>query len=415
MSWQIKKLGDLADVITKGTTPTSIGFKYEEEGVNFIKVESITSDGKFLENKFAYISNDAHQALKRSQLKEGDILFSIAGALGRTALVNKNILPANTNQALAIIRLKSDKNILKEYILSTLTSGLALQQIENLKGGTAQQNLSLGQMKSFIIPIPPLSEQKQIVETLDKAFEKIDKAIANIEKNIQNAEELFQSKLEQIFSETDGSSDISWKYLTFDNLVSSTQIGIVRNTKEQSVDFPVRYFKMNNIKNNNGIDDSKYTSINATEDEIRKYSLKNGDFLFNTRNSYELVGKTCVFRSSDNEPIVFNNNILRARFKDFVNSDFVAYAFCTEKVKIKLNNIKNGTTSVVGIYYKSLKDLKIPVPPLSEQKKIVESLDNLNNHVQSIIMKYKKELINLEELKKSILEKAFKGELTSAV
>ena len=52
MSWQIKKLGDLADVITKGTTPTSIGFKYEEEGVNFIKVESITSDGKFLENKF---------------------------------------------------------------------------------------------------------------------------------------------------------------------------------------------------------------------------------------------------------------------------------------------------------------------------------------------------------------------------
>ena len=200
---------------------------------------------------------------------------------------------------------------------------------------------------------------------------------------------------------------MSWKYLTFDNLVSSTQIGIVRNTKEQSVDFPVRYFKMNNIKNNNGIDDSKYTSINATEDEIRKYSLKNGDFLFNTRNSYELVGKTCVFRSSDNEPIVFNNNILRARFKDLVSSDFVAYAFCTEKVKIKLNNIKNGTTSVVGIYYKSLKDLKIPVPPLSEQKQIVETLDKTFEKIDKAIANIERNIENAEELFESKLNKIF--------
>lgn len=195
----------------------------------------------------------------------------------------------------------------------------------------------------------------------------------------------------------------AWKYLTFDNIVSSTQIGIVRNTKEQSVDFPVRYFKMNNIKNNNGIDGSKYTSINATADEIQKYSLKNGDFLFNTRNSYELVGKTCVFKSSDNEPIVFNNNILRARFKDFVSSDFVAYAFCAKKVKINLNKLKRGTTSVVGIYYKSLKDLKIPVPPLSEQKKIVETLDKAFEKIDKAIANIERNIENAEELFQSKL------------
>ena len=60
-NWQLKQLGDSTEIITKGTTPTSVGFDFEDDGVNFIKVESITSNGVFLENKFAHISNDAHQ------------------------------------------------------------------------------------------------------------------------------------------------------------------------------------------------------------------------------------------------------------------------------------------------------------------------------------------------------------------
>ena len=99
------RLGDVADVITKGTTPTSIGYEFVNKGINFIKVESINEDGAFIENKFAYITDECDKKLSRSQLQENDILFSIAGAIGRVAIVDKNILPANTNQALAIIRL----------------------------------------------------------------------------------------------------------------------------------------------------------------------------------------------------------------------------------------------------------------------------------------------------------------------
>ena len=101
------RLRDVADVITKGTTPTSIGYEFVNKGINFIKVESITEDGAFIENKFAYITDECNKKLSRSQLQENDILFSIAGAIGRVAIVDKNILPANTNQALAIIRLHS--------------------------------------------------------------------------------------------------------------------------------------------------------------------------------------------------------------------------------------------------------------------------------------------------------------------
>ena len=99
------RLVDIATIITKGTTPTSVGFDFCDDGVNFIKIESITENGEFIPSKFAHISKECDNKLSRSKLEKNDILFSIAGALGRTAIVAEDILPANTNQALAIIRI----------------------------------------------------------------------------------------------------------------------------------------------------------------------------------------------------------------------------------------------------------------------------------------------------------------------
>ena len=102
--WDTIVLGDECQLITKGTTPTTIGFSYQNTGINFIKIESIDSSCNFVQKLFSHISQEANNALKRSIIKENDLLFSIAGALGRLAIVRKEILPANTNQALAIIR-----------------------------------------------------------------------------------------------------------------------------------------------------------------------------------------------------------------------------------------------------------------------------------------------------------------------
>ena len=120
------KLGDVASVITKGTTPTSIGYSFIEKGINFIKIESISEEGKFIKEKLAYISEDCHSKLKRSQLKENDILFSIAGAIGRVAVVDNDIIPANTNQALAIIRI--DNRYDKEFLAFLLRSSYIKKQ-----------------------------------------------------------------------------------------------------------------------------------------------------------------------------------------------------------------------------------------------------------------------------------------------
>lgn len=187
VEWEVKRLENLCEVITKGTTPTSVGYNFDTNGINFIKIESITSQGEFLPDKFAYISNSCHAALKRSQLLEGDILFSIAGALGRTAIVNKEILPANTNQAISIIRLKKSQSVSIDYMYMALSSYEIVKSIQLLKSGNAQLNLSLEQIQGFNIPLPPLPEQLKIAEILFSVDE-------TIRENIQQIEQLKATK-----------------------------------------------------------------------------------------------------------------------------------------------------------------------------------------------------------------------------
>jgi type I restriction enzyme M protein len=166
--WPLFKLGDLCAVITKGTTPTSLGFNFTESGVNFVKVESITGNGKFIPEKFAHISNECHETLSRSQLREGDVLFSIAGALGRTAVVHKEILPANINQALAILRLKSEKEVFPQFLEYLLQTNITKHQSAQSTTGVAQQNISLGQLSEYTLPIPSLDVQQRLMEKMKK-------------------------------------------------------------------------------------------------------------------------------------------------------------------------------------------------------------------------------------------------------
>ena len=130
------RLGDIASKITKGTTPTSVGYDFIECGINFVKVESITENRKFISSKFAHISEECNEKLNRSQLKENDILFSIAGVIGRTAIVHEDILPANTNQALAIIRVPNGR-IDYSFLAYALESPMVRKQYEKQQFNTS--------------------------------------------------------------------------------------------------------------------------------------------------------------------------------------------------------------------------------------------------------------------------------------
>ena len=109
------KLSAVTEIITKGTTPTTVGGDFLARGINFVKAEAIGASRNLDHKVFDFIDQDTHDKLKRSQLKEFDLLVSIAGYLGKMSLVRKVDLPANTNQAVAIVRLDRTK-VDPEYI-----------------------------------------------------------------------------------------------------------------------------------------------------------------------------------------------------------------------------------------------------------------------------------------------------------
>ena len=164
--WPSYKLEELTGIVTKGTTPTTYGYHFTNSGINFIKIESLSDQGDLISENLAHIDEETNFALRRSILQENDILFSIAGALGRVYVVTRDVLPANTNQALSIIRINNDSTILVNYLKYFLMGPSIRHVIKSIYSQSAQSNLSLEQVRNFLIKVPPLLEQKKVIAIL---------------------------------------------------------------------------------------------------------------------------------------------------------------------------------------------------------------------------------------------------------
>ena len=165
MAWEYSTVGQQTSVVTKGTTPTSIGMEFTEAGIPFLRVQNIRNKKISMEDKL-FISEETNQVMSRSIIHSNDVLISIAGTIGRSAVVPHNSLPMNCNQALAIVRLNEKIN--PHFFCHWLESDEARTQISGKKVTATISNLSLTQIKGLKIPIPSLEEQESIVKILDK-------------------------------------------------------------------------------------------------------------------------------------------------------------------------------------------------------------------------------------------------------
>jgi len=195
--WAVKRLGEETELITKGTTPTSIGKEFTTTGINFVKVESLKANGVFKPNMFAHIDLETHSILKRSQIKENDLLISIAGALGRSGIVTKEILPANTNQALAIVRLKSNSKIDLKFLFHYLRTEDIKIHIEATSSQGAQPNLSLLDISELPIPIPKTKEEQTGIATI---LSDMDAEIAQLEQKLSKYKMVKQGLMQNLLT-----------------------------------------------------------------------------------------------------------------------------------------------------------------------------------------------------------------------
>lgn len=347
------QLSEIVELITKGTTPTTLGYEFQDEGVNFLKIECFDENGGFIESKVAHISEECHKKMKRSQLKNGDILFSIAGAIGRVAIVTEEMLPANINQALAIIRI-SDGQVYLPYIKLILTSPIVIEQFERKKQGVAQLNLSLKDINEISIPLPSKDKQIEFAELFDKVVGVISKR----NKELSALDDLIKARFVEMFG--DVQHEEKYKGIPLRNLCTTMSGGTPSTKFPEYYEGDIPWISTVSLGPNhiNGLTAKGYITQEAIENSATKL-IPAGNILFGTRVG---VGKSSLndVDICTNQDIVAIIGIDESRFKRL----FIKYVL--NAYQPYYDSIKKGAT-ILGITGDDLKDTLIPDVPLSIQ------------------------------------------------
>lgn len=412
-NWVWVRLGAFAETISKGTTPKGGSTAYVNEGVNFLRVENLTSDGYISHSKITHITAEMHENyLKRSILKANDLLISIAGSLGKSAIVRECDLPINTNQAIAFVRLFADK-IDVNYIRNTIESPLINSVLTKQTKVTSIPNLTLEIIKDCPIPLPPLSEQQRIVERIEELFAKLDEAKERLQEVADSfavrkaaiLHKAFTGELTKQWRWENGVSDESWEEKTIGEICSSLKYG---TSKKSSDDGEVVVLRMGNLQN--GEIDWSNLAYTSDEEDIKKYLLKSGDVLFNRTNSPELVGKTSIYRGE--MPAIYAGYLIKLDYeKNIVVGDYLNYYLNSSKAKEYYMQVKTDGVSQSNINAKKIGEFEIPLPTLSEQHEIVRLIDDLLARERAAKQATEQALASIDLMKKSILARAFRGEL----
>ena len=368
--WKIKILRDLSTLITKGTTPK----KFSDSGINYIKIECLDGDKINIE-KCLYIDDNTNKTeLKRSILNEGDLLFAIAGAtIGKCTFITNEIIPANTNQALSIIRLKDEEN--KMFVFYNLKSA-AMQKyiIDNIAGG-AQPNLNLEQIGNFCLPLPPTkSEQTAIATVLSDA----DALITSLEKLIEKKRAIKQGAMQELLNPKEGwevkrlgeIADILTGFPFPSSGYSKTGIRLLRGSN----------IKRGNTDWNENIC-QYWPRVTA---ELLRYQLNYGDIVVAMDGS--LVGKSFAQLSQLDLPGILLQRVARIR-STVIDINYLKELVCSEMFTGYCDSVKTSS-AIPHISPADICNYNIRYPlEKSEQTRIASILSDMDVEITALEQK----------------------------
>jgi len=392
--WEVKKLGEVGKVsmckrVLKKQTNT-------DSGVPFYKI------GTFGKEPNAYIDEKLYQEFKAkySFPKKGDVLLSASGTIGRRVVYDGE--PAYFQDSNIVWIDNNESEVLNEYLYKFY----GYCDWNASKGATISR-LYNDDLRRIEIPIPPIEEQKQIVAILDDAFAAIEQAQANIEKNIDNAKELFQSKLNDVFSQ----KGEGWEE-KFIEEVSEVINGYSFKSNDFSAENSVKAIKITNVGINEFVEGG---SNNLPKNFLEKYSkvkVQEGDIVLALTRTIISSGLKVA-----RVPNSYNYSLLNQRVAAIIPKDNVVdgeYLYHFFSSKIVYNYVLSNVNTLMqpNLSIKDLKRLKVPITSIDKQIQISKKIEEMSELKNFAIKKYQQKLTNLEDLKKSLLEKAFAGELT---
>lgn len=397
-NWQIKKLGDLCG-IELGKTPSRANktfwdAKRETRNVWLSIADLLNAEDNIVVDSKEYLS-DKGAALSKT-IRKGTLLVSFKLTLGRLAFAGRDLF---TNEAIAALTIFNEHELSKEflfYFLHFFDWRKAAENDVKLKGMT----LNKAKLKEIGVPFPPILDQKRIVKILDEVFERVNTVKENTEKNLQNARELFESYLQNVFANPgDGWEEKTLKQvsITFGRGKSKNrprndpklyggkypfvQTGDIRNSNHFITEYTQTY-------NEAGLVQSKLWPKGTICITIAANIAETGILAFDACFPDSVIG------------LVVNPKLADTNFVEYLLQSFKSRL--QEKGKGSAQDNLNMGTFEYEVF---------PFPPLPEQQRIVAKLNNLSAETKKLESIYQQKLANLEELKKSILQKAFNGNL----
>ena len=384
MKWETVKLGDLCSVITKGTTPSNIGEVFTESGINYIRSEMLTS-AKYISGEFLHISEDTHNKLKRSQLQANDILFSMAGVyLGKTAILRPEDVPANTNQAVALIRIDEAKAN-PEYVYYSLNMPQTVNLANKIQSQSAQPNINLRQIGNLEIPLPTFEEQ-EIIASILSAY---DDLIENNQKQIKLLEEAAQRLYKEWFIDLrfpgyettpvhDGVPE-GWTLGTLGQIVEFKRGQTITKAQVEEGAIPVVA---------GGLEPAYFHNVANTKGPVITVSGSGANAGFCRLYHVDVFASDCSFA-------------------DTHATSFLEYVYCTlQEMKTELRGMQKGSAQP-HVYAKDINALPVLIP----EKQMMVSFCEITSQIFSRAGVLEKQNSQLSEARDRLLPKLMSGEI----
>lgn len=367
---------------------------YITEGIPILKIQNIKPFQITLK-KMDFVKLNKYDELKRHSYTKGDIIITKLGdPLGAAAIVEDikdGLIVAD------LVRIRAQK-INTNYLCYHLNSPVTNSFINSLQKGTTRPRIKIEDVRNLPIYCPSLPEQQRIVAILDNAFEAIATAKENAEKNLKNAREIFDGYLQSVFA----NPRKEWKVKKLGDVCDIIGGGTPSKANQKFYDGNICWATVRDMKNN---------LITETEFKITDEAVKNsstniipkGNVVIATRVG---LGKVCILKND----MAINQDLKGIIPKD---SKIISTTYLFHWLKSISDVIKtNGTGATVqGVKLPFVKNIEIPIPTLEEQRRIEDNINALSAETKKLEAIYNKKLADLEELKKSILQKAFNGDL----
>jgi type I restriction enzyme, S subunit len=398
-NWEVKKLGEVCNF------QNGFAFKsktYKVSGLPILRITNIQNQSLDIDEVVYFDPKDYKENFERYKVFKNDLVIAMSGA-------TTGKLGINTTETIFYLNQRVGKFLPKKELLrSFLYYYLSTKVEESLRiaAGAAQPNLSTEQINNFIIPLPPLSEQKRIVAILDEAFAAIAKTKAIAEQNLKNARELFESYLQEAFS----NKGKDWEEKTLREITIKIGSGATpRGGNESYKSEGISLIRSMNVHDREFREKNLAFIDEKQAKDLNNVTLQENDVLLNITGAS--VTRCCVIPKYYLPGRVNQHvSIIRPK-KEIIDAFFLNMLLTSKFYKDQLLFTGEQGATRQAITKAQLEAFKVSYPSLPKQKEIVKKLDALQTETKKLEAIYQKKIDDLEELKKSILQRAFNGEI----